>query len=323
MDPASDHTRRPEPLGPANEHYTPSAEPVPERAESWLEPNRLLLRRASVASAGTERRRVSVTAGAGSRSLPEYVVIVDDLANVRITDHDQVRTISMHRPERLNAFDGGLVVDLADALSAAASDPQVRVIVLTGSGRAFSTGADLKALAEPRPERDDREDAGDGSGFDRLLDTLADLPKPLLMAVNGYAVGFGMTMLAFADVVFMSTEARLRCPFTELGAPTEAGSSYLFPKLLGRQQAAWTLLSSEWLTAEQAQAMGLAWQLCEPDDLLAVTHDHARRLARHSVEALGQVKQLLNAPERAELAAAFERERDALAVFVASFGSAG
>lgn len=227
----------------------------------------------------------------------------------------------MHRPERLNAFDGGLVVDLADALAAAATDLQVSVVVLTGSGRAFSTGADLKALADPRPAKEGREATGDGSGFDRLLDTLADFPKPLLMAVNGYAVGFGMTMLAFADVVFMSTEARLRCPFTELGAPTEAGSSYLFPQLLGRQQAAWTLLSSEWITAEQAESIGLAWQLCEPDDLLAVTYDHAQRLAVHSPEALSQVKRLLNAPERAELAAAFDREREALAAFVASFAS--
>ena len=150
---------------------------------------------------------------------------------------------------------------------------------------------------------------------------MADFPKPLLAAVNGYAVGFGMTMLAFADIVFMSTEARLRCPFTELGSPTEAGSSYLFPKLLGRQQAAWTLLSSEWITAAEAQEIGLAWRLCEPDELLDVTYDHAQRLAGQTVEALSLVKGLLNAPDRAELAAAFDREREALAVFVDSFGS--
>lgn len=246
---------------------------------------------------------------------------MNELANVRITDQGRVRTIAMHRPERLNAFDGGLVVDLGAALADAATDPLVHVVVLTGSGRAFSTGADLKALAEPRPTSEVGEDPAGGSSFDRLLDHLADFPKPLLMAVNGYAVGFGMTILAFADVVFMSTEARLRCPFTELGAPTEAGSSYLFPKLLGRQQAAWTLLSSEWITAEQALAIGLAWQLCEPTELLDVTHDHAQRLATRPIAALSQVKRLLNAPERAELAAAFARERDALAEFVRSFGS--
>ena len=240
--------------------------------------------------------------------------------NLLISDQDRVRTILMHRPERLNAFDGGLVHALADALEAAADNPEVAVIVLSGSGRAFSTGADLKALAEPRAEV---SDGAGGDGFTRLLDTMADLPKPLLMAVNGFAVGFGMTMLALADLVFMSTEARLRCPFTELGAPTEAGSSYLLPQLLGRQHAAWILLSSEWITAAEAHAIGLAWKLCEPDQLLDVTYDHARRLAVHPVGALGTVKRLMNAPQRAELAAAIEREGVALATFVRSFGQNG
>lgn len=241
-------------------------------------------------------------------------------STVQIRDGDQVRTIRMHRPERLNAFDGSLVRDLTQALTEAAANPEVSVVVLTGSGRAFSTGADLKALAEPVAT----SVASDGDGFDRLLDVLADFPKPLLMAVNGYAVGFGLTMLAFADLVLMSTQARLRCPFTELGAPTEAGSSYLLPKLLGRQEAAWLLLSSEWITAIDAQAIGLAWKLCEPDALLEVTYDYARRLTARPVAALTSVKQLLNAPDRAELAAAISREARALTEFVAGFrASAG
>lgn len=253
-------------------------------------------------------------------AVPAYVVAMDDLANVRIADDDRVRTIWMHRPERLNAFDGGLTIDLGVAMADAAEDPDISVVVLTGSGRAFSSGADLKALAEPRVEPAPGEPVSDGKGFDRLLDTLADFPKPLIMAVNGYATGFGMTMLAYADLVFMATDARMRCPFTELGAPTEAGSSYMFPKLVGRQDAAWILLSSEWIDAQQALDMGLVWRLCEPDQLMAVTYDHARRLAARPLAALAQVKQLLNAPERAELAAAFDREREALRVFVESFG---
>lgn len=231
---------------------------------------------------------------------------MNELANVRITDHG-AWTVSLHRPERLNAFDGGLVVDLGAALADAATDPLVHVVVLTGSGRAFSTGADLKALAEPRPASDAGQDPAGASGFDRLLDHLADFPKPLLMAVNGYAVGFGMTMLAFADVVFMSTEARLRCPFTSSEHRPRPARAISSQAALGRQQAAWTLLSSEWITAEQALAIGLAWQLCEPAELLDITHDHVQRLATRSVAALSQVKRLLNAPERAELAAAFAR----------------
>jgi enoyl-CoA hydratase/carnithine racemase len=238
---------------------------------------------------------------------------------VLVSDADRVRTLSMHRPERLNAFDGSLVQGLAEALTAAAGASEISVVVLRGSGRAFSTGADLKALAEPRPPA-----GGEGgSGFDDLLHLLADFPKPLIMAVHGYAVGFGMTILAFADLVFMSTDTRMRCPFTELGAPTEAASSYLLPKLLGRQDAAWLLLSSEWITAAEAKEIGLAWRLCEPDELFDVAADHAGRLAARPVEGLKLVKNLLNAPDRAELAAAISRESAALKKFVASFPSRG
>lgn len=237
------------------------------------------------------------------------------MTTVLVSDDGRVRTLLMHRPERLNAFDGSLVNDLLDALNAAAADPNVGVIVLSGSGRAFSTGADLKML-ERSPDEPSSAEPG---GFDRLLFAMADLEKPLLMAVNGFAVGFGMTILAFADAVFMSTEARLRCPFTELGAPTEAASSFLFPKLLGRQHASWILLSSEWISGEEAYEMGLAWKLCAPEELMDVADDHAQRLAARSNEALGRVKRLMNAPERAELAAAIEREAEELERFVRSF----
>lgn len=265
------------------------------------------------------------------------------MANVRTSDEGAVRTILLHRPERLNAFDNGLVTDLADALDAAAADPGISVVVLSGSGRAFSTGADLKALrayltrpgagaeagpgagGETRPGAGDdggpgagrdpagRRDPGAGvSMFARLLDTLADFPKPLLAAVNGVAVGFGMTILAFADLVLVASDARLRCPFTELGAPPEAGSSYLFPQVVGRQNAAWVLLSSEWITAAEAHAMGLAWKVCDPGELLDVTRAHAAVLATRPVPALMVVKRLLNAPPRDAIAAAVARENAAL-----------
>lgn len=244
--------------------------------------------------------------------------------NVQISDQAGARTLLLHRPERLNVFDMQLVVELADALDDACADPAISVIVLSGSGRAFSAGADLKELAahlaDPagqdqanRSGADGAQWAGGISMFARLIDTLADLPKPLLMAVNGVGVGFGMTILAFADLVFMSTEARLRCPFTELGAPPEAASTLLLPQFLGRQNAAWVLLSSEWISAAQAHAMGLAWKLCEPDVVLSVTQHHAQRLAARPASGLTAVKRLINAPRRADIAATVARENAAMA----------
>lgn len=244
---------------------------------------------------------------------------------LQIRDQARVRTILLDRPERLNAFNVPLVNNLSDALEAAAADPEVAVIVLSGIGRAFSAGADLKELAAYMATRGGGAiDPGAGlSMFARLIDTLADLDKPLLIAVNGVGVGFGMTVLAFADLVFMSTEARLRCPFTALGAPPEAASTYLLPLLLGRQNAAWVLFSSEWVSASEALDMGLVWKLCEPDDLLATAQRHAELLAEKPVPILKSVKRLLNAPQRDAIVAAVERENAAMAEMLSTGLSEG
>ena len=93
-------------------------------------------------------------------------------------------------------------------------------------------------------------------GFLGLLDALVDFPKPLVCAVNGVGLGIGATILGFADLAFMSTTARLKCPFTSLGVAPEAASSYLLPQLLGRQDAAWMLLSAEWIGAERGEGDG-------------------------------------------------------------------
>ena len=115
-------------------------------------------------------------------------------------------------------------------------------------------------------------------------------------------------ILGYADLVFMSATARLKCPFTSLGVAPEAASSYLLPQLVGRQNAAWMLLSSEWIDAEQAKSMGLAWQICAPDALLPEARRHAEVLASRPIPSLIAVKQTMVEPTRAEITAAAARE---------------
>ena len=141
-------------------------------------------------------------------------------------------------------------------------------------------------------------------GFPGMIDQLAAFPKPLLLAVNGLGLGIGATIVGFADLVFMSTEARLKCPFTSLAVAPEAASSFTFPRLLGRQAATWALLSSEWLSAEECHEMGLAWKVCEPDDLMDVTLAHARVLAAKPIDSLVISKAAIVAPFAAEIEAA-------------------
>jgi enoyl-CoA hydratase/carnithine racemase len=234
---------------------------------------------------------------------------------VQISDQNRVRTIALNRPERLNAFNNQMVGDLAAALQQAVADPEIAVILLTGTGRAFSSGADLREIADAFADPADAatRDQTKSDAFVELIDTLADLSKPLIAAVNGLGVGFGMTILGFADVAFMSSEARLRCPFTAIGAPPEAASTYLLPLLLGRQNAAWALLSSEWISAHEAREIGLVWRVCEPDELLATARRHAELLADKPTQILTMIKRLLNLPHLEQIAAAAARENQAMA----------
>ncbi|MDV3126331.1 enoyl-CoA hydratase/isomerase family protein [Mycobacterium sp. 21AC1] len=235
---------------------------------------------------------------------------------LQIADANRVRTLTFNRPEALNAFNEALYDETTVALHAAAEDPEVAVVVLTGAGRAFSAGNDLVEMQA----RITNPDFTPGEhGFYGMIEELTAFPKPLICAVNGVGVGIGATILGFADLAFMSTTARLKCPFTSLGVAPEAASSYLLPRLVGRQNAAWLLMSSEWVGAQEAREMGLVWKVCEPDDLLAETRRHAEILAAKPISSLQAVKKTMVAPIRDEIVAATEREK---ALFVELVGTA-
>ena len=225
-------------------------------------------------------------------------------------DENRVRTLTLDRPDALNAFNEALYDAAAEALLDAAADPSVAVVLLTGKGRAFSAGTDLLEMHQLATNTDF---ARGKHGFLGLIDALAAFPKPLICAVNGLGLGIGATILGFADLSFMSTTAKLKCPFTSLGVAPEAASSFLFPQLLGRQNAAWMLLSAEWVGASEAMEMGLVWKVCEPDDLLPQARKHAELLAARPISSLVAVKRTMTEPVRAEIAAARERENAAFA----------
>ena len=181
----------------------------------------------------------------------------------------------------------------------------MRVVVVTGAGRAFSAGTDLVELAA---NGDFRGTPADPERFERLIDALAAFPKPLVCAVNGVAVGIGATMLGLADLVVMADTARLRCPFTSLSLAPEAAASVTFPFLLGRQAAAWVLMSSEWVDAAEAKAMGLAWKVVPADDVLDEARALARRFAVHPLDSLVACKRLISATFAASIADGRQRE---------------
>lgn len=222
-----------------------------------------------------------------------------------IADENRVRTLTLNRPEALNAFNESLYDATTEALTDAAADPGVAVVMITGAGRAFSAGQDL---TEMQARITDPGFRSGKHGFTGLIDALGSFSKPLICVVNGLGVGLGATLLGFADLAFMSTTARLKCPFTSLGVAPEAASSYLLPQLVGRQNAAWLLMSSQWIDATEALRMGLVWKLCEPPTLVAEATQHADILAAQPIASLVAVKQSMMEPARPDIAAARSRE---------------
>ncbi|AQA05368.1 crotonase [Mycobacterium sp. MS1601] len=235
---------------------------------------------------------------------------------LQIADDNRVRTLTLNRPDALNAFNEALYDATTVALRDAADDPEVAVVLITGTGRAFSAGTDL---AEMQARITDPGFTPGEHGFMGLIDALTAFPKPLICAVNGLGLGIGTTILGFADIAFMATTAKLKCPFTSLGVAPEAASSYLLPQLIGRQNAAWLLMSSEWVGAEEALRMGLVWKVCQPQDLLGEARRHAETLASRPIASLQAVKATMVAPMRAEIEAARARENQC---FVELMGAA-
>ena len=215
-----------------------------------------------------------------------------DLSELKVTRYDvrdRVATITLHRPERLNAWTGRMHAEYRALLDKATADPGVRVIVVTGSGRGFCAGADSRAL-EGHVERggydsglgDDVAMPGYGvrPEFDADFAYQFGIPKPIIAAVNGPAAGVGLVLACYCDLRFAARGAKLTTSHGRLGLPAEYGLSWLLPRLIGVTRAADLLLSSRIVLAEEAEALGLVNRVLAPQELMAHTYDYAGALAR-------------------------------------------
>ncbi|MCP4004571.1 MAG: enoyl-CoA hydratase/isomerase family protein [bacterium] len=230
---------------------------------------------------------------------------------LRVEDEGRIRLLTLDRPDALNAFDDQLYDAVGDALRDAASDPGIATVVVTGAGRAFSAGQDLAEMANPA-----RHPAGERHGFQPFIETVESFPKPLLAAVNGIGVGIGLTFLPHCDLVLIARGARLRAPFASLGVTVEAGNSALLPERVGWQNAAHLLYTANWIDAERAVEIGLAWRVCEPDELLPQTLEVAREIAAMPIDSLVATKQLVLDTRLEQVRAARARENSRFAKLV-------
>jgi enoyl-CoA hydratase/carnithine racemase len=222
---------------------------------------------------------------------------------LEITDGDGVRRLTWGRPEALNALNDELWDATRDALVGAQEDPELRCVVITGTGRAFTAGQDLTEMLSPPDHGDDEL-----HGYRGLIPVLEAFDKPLLAAVNGLALGIGATLLPYCDIVWISEGARLKVPFVTLGVTTEAAGSLLLPQRMGWQAAARFIFTADWLSAEEAVACGLAWKVTTPETLLEETMTVARQIGAMPVDALQTTKRLMVAARLDAVRAARARE---------------
>src|SRR5207248_11432033 len=204
-----------------------------------------------------------------------------------------VLTITLNRPEKLNALNPEMLEQLARALERAKRESEIRAVLLIGAGRGFCSGQDLA-------ERDVRPGAPPidlsislGKHYNPLVRRMRELPKPIVCAVNGVAAGAGANLALAGDLVIAARSASFVQAFSRLGLVPDAGGTWFLPRLVGTARAMGLALLGEKLSAEQAAAWGLIWRCVEDGELAEVVDALARQLAAAPTRALARTRQAI------------------------------
>lgn len=231
---------------------------------------------------------------------------------------DGVATVTLNRPTALNAFSTPMQHELAALIPQLADDTAVRAVVLTGAGRAFCAGGDIgemESAPDPAPLASRHK-------LHRMLTTvlmpLVKLEKPVVVAVNGAAVGAGMNLALAGDIVLASSSATFSQIFVKVGLVPDTGGLYLLTRLIGLNRAKELCFTGRMVSADEALALGLVNRVLAPEALMPAAQALARELAAGATAAIGLTKTLLNLAPNSTLEAMAEYEALALAVSLSS-----
>jgi len=206
---------------------------------------------------------------------------------VRVEVEDGVATLTLNRPDSLNAVNTAMHRELEELFLDVQRDRQVKAVVLTGAGRAFCAGGDVKDMAE---EKEDRPAGIFDSGARQLAMNLLSIEKPVIAAVNGVAVGLGATLALLCDVVFMADTARIGDPHVKVGLVPGDGGAVIWPLLVGPARAKEYLMTGDLLPAQEAERIGLVNHVVPADRVLAEAQALASRLAKGATLAIRLAK---------------------------------
>ncbi len=214
-------------------------------------------------------------------------------------DVDQhVATITLNKPERLNAFDDEMLDEWADAIRTADADPEVRAVIITGAGRGFCSGMNVQNEAGGsgvlRTEaRVSERRVSLRNSVHPIPRALIQLEKPYIAAINGAAAGAGMDMASMADIRFASSTARVGMTYVRMGLIPGDGGCYTLPRLVGTQRALDMIWSGRLITAQEAKEIGYVLEVYEPEELMPKVTEYARQIARGPATAVQVSKKLV------------------------------
>jgi len=226
-----------------------------------------------------------------------------------------IATVTLNRPEKLNAYTPEMGEEVVAAFRAAREDPAVRAVILTGSGKGFCAGVDLDALKAmhsaqstgPGPKLGEED-------FIRVFPLeLLEFPKPVIAAIHGAAIGVGVTMALPCDIRIAAEGAKFGITFTKLGILPGLGSTHLLPRIVGMGHAQELVLTARVIRADEALAIGLVNRVVAPEDLLATAREVAARTLECDPDALALAKRALHAGALTDLAGAMAHEQAASA----------
>jgi 2-(1,2-epoxy-1,2-dihydrophenyl)acetyl-CoA isomerase len=232
------------------------------------------------------------------------------MASVLVSVDAGVATLTLNRPEKLNALNPEMHERLRSALDSAARDEGIRAVLLTGNGRGFCTGQDLaeRDVSPGAPPID--LSVSLGSYYNPLVRRMRALAKPIICAVNGVAAGAGANLALACDIVVAARSASFVQAFSKLGLIPDAGGTYFLPRLVGTARAMGLALLAEKLSAEQAAQWGLIWKAVDDDKVQDEARALATALANGPTKGYGQLKRALYASAGNSLDAQLDLERD-------------
>ena len=223
---------------------------------------------------------------------------------------DRVATITLNRPERLNAFSPQQCYDLEQATEKARNDKDVRVVILTGSGRGFSAGADLQGgeQADPEVPRPRNTEEALLTAYYPSLRHIMEMPKPVIAAVNGPAAGVGAAFAMAGDLCIMAEKAYIMLAFSNIALVPDGGANWLLTRAIGYQRAYMAAIEAEKIKADRCLELGLANKVVSGESLMEEASNWAKKLATRSPQALGHTKELMRGAATSSYDDTFKRE---------------